>query len=88
MQANSLLDLSPFTEGSGAGRALWNCRSLARHADDSGYHRFWGYHSFWMGEHHNMPGVANAAPAVALGYVAGCFSRARYSPLRLWYAAP
>ncbi|SDJ88494.1 LLM class flavin-dependent oxidoreductase [Microbulbifer yueqingensis] len=71
MQAYSLLDLSPITEGSDAGRALWNSRSLARHAEDLGYRRF------WMAEHHNMPGVASAATAVALGYVAAGTERIR-----------
>ncbi|WP_369413299.1 LLM class flavin-dependent oxidoreductase [Microbulbifer sediminum] len=64
MQAYSLLDLSPITTGGDAGRALRNSRDLARHAEA------WGYRRFWMAEHHNMPGVASAATAVALGYVA------------------
>ncbi len=41
-----------------------NSRSLARHAEALGFTRF------WMAEHHNMPGVASAATAVCLGYVA------------------
>ncbi|WP_369413367.1 LLM class flavin-dependent oxidoreductase [Microbulbifer guangxiensis] len=64
MQAYSLLDLSPITEGGDAGLALRNSLDLARHAEKLGYRRF------WMAEHHNMPGVASAATAVALGYIA------------------
>ena len=64
MQAYSLLDLAVITEGSTAGEALRNSRALAQHAERLGYHRF------WMAEHHNMTGVASAATAVALGFVA------------------
>ena len=31
----------------------------------------WGYHRFWLAEHHNMVGIASAATAVVIGYVAG-----------------
>ena len=61
----SVLDLAPIAEGSDAGIALNNARDLARHAERLGYSRF------WMAEHHSMPGIASAATAVALAYVAG-----------------
>lgn len=60
----SLLDLSPVAVGSTPGQALKNSRQLARHAEKLGYRRF------WMAEHHNMPGIASAATAVALAFVA------------------
>src|SRR4051795_4573071 len=60
----SVLDLSPITEGSDAGQALRNSLDLARHVEALGYRRF------WMAEHHNMPGIASAATAVALSHVA------------------
>ena len=60
----SILDLSPIVLGSDAGQALRNSRDLAGHAET------WGYRRFWMAEHHNMQGVASAATAVALGFVA------------------
>ncbi|MGX9965579.1 LLM class flavin-dependent oxidoreductase [Roseomonas sp. F4] len=60
----SVLDLSPIPEGSDAGQALRNSADLARHAEALGYNRF------WMAEHHNMPGIASAATAVALAHVA------------------
>lgn len=60
----SILDLSPITEGSDAGRALQNSLDLARHVEALGYQRF------WMAEHHNLPGIASAATAVALAHVA------------------
>jgi luciferase family oxidoreductase group 1 len=60
----SVLDLSPVPEGSDAGQALRNSLDLARHAEALGFARY------WMAEHHNMPGIASAATAVALAHVA------------------
>jgi luciferase family oxidoreductase group 1 len=71
MIALSVLDLSPIPEGSDAGQALRNSAALARHAEALGYRRF------WMAEHHNMPGIASAATAVALAHVAAGTSRIR-----------
>jgi luciferase family oxidoreductase group 1 len=67
----SILDLSPVPEGSDAGEALRNSADLARHAEALGYNRF------WMAEHHNMPGIASAATAVALAHVATGTQRIR-----------
>ncbi len=61
----SILDLSPINQGSDASQAFRNSLDLARHAER------WGYKRFWLAEHHNMPGIASAATAVAIGYVAG-----------------
>jgi luciferase family oxidoreductase group 1 len=71
MQAFSLLDLAPITEDGSARQALLNARDLARHVEKIGYRRF------WMAEHHNMPGIASAATAVALGFVAAGTERIR-----------
>jgi luciferase family oxidoreductase group 1 len=60
----SLLDLAPIIQGGDAGLALRSSLDLARHAEALGYYRF------WMAEHHNMPGIASAATAVALAHVA------------------
>jgi len=65
----SILDLSPITEGSDAGRALRNSLDLARHVEALGYRRY------WMAEHHNLPGIACAATAVALAHIAAGTSR-------------
>ena len=61
----SVLDLSPIIEGGSASMALRNTLDLAQHAER------WGYHRFWLAEHHNMPGIASAATAVVVGHVAG-----------------
>jgi len=60
----SVLDLSPIPEGSDAGQALRNSLDLARHVEALGFRRY------WMAEHHNLPGIASAATAVALAHVA------------------
>ena len=60
----SILDLAPITRGSDAATALGDSLDLARHAER------WGYLRYWLAEHHGMPGVASAATAVALGYIA------------------
>lgn len=67
----SILDLAPITEGSTPTEALHRSLDLARHAER------WGYHRFWLAEHHNMPGIASSATAVAIGYVAGGTSTIR-----------
>jgi luciferase family oxidoreductase group 1 len=67
----SVLDLSPITEGGDAGQSLRNSADLARHVEALGYKRF------WMAEHHNLPGIASAATAVALAHVAAGTSHIR-----------
>lgn len=67
----SVLDLSPITEGSDAGQALRNSLDLARHVEALGYQRY------WMAEHHNLPGIASAATAVALAHVAAATTSIR-----------
>ncbi|THD82896.1 LLM class flavin-dependent oxidoreductase [Aliigemmobacter aestuarii] len=64
MQQFSLLDLSPIPEGRTAADALAATVALAQAAEGFGYHRY------WLAEHHNMPGIASAATAVVIGQVA------------------
>ena len=61
----SILDLAPITEGGDAAQALRNSLDLAQHAEA------WGYHRYWVAEHHNMDGVASSATAVLVGHLAG-----------------
>ncbi|MGP9805756.1 LLM class flavin-dependent oxidoreductase [Paracoccus sp. NSM] len=67
----SLLDLSPVPEGQDARQAILNSVDLARHAES------WGYHRFWLAEHHNMPGIASAATSVLISLVAQATERMR-----------
>ena len=60
----SVLDLSPILEGSSAAQSFRNSRDLAQHAEK------WGFNRYWLAEHHGMPGIASAATAVLMGYVA------------------
>lgn len=60
----SILDLAFVPEGATPADALRNTLDLAQHAERLGYHRF------WLAEHHNMVGIASAATAVVIGYVA------------------
>ena len=71
MVRHSVLDLSPIPEGGSAAQAFRNTVDLARHAED------WGYHRYWLAEHHNMPGIASAATSVVIGHVAGATNRIR-----------
>lgn len=60
----SVLDLSPIAEGSDAAQSFKHTLDLAQHAEK------WGYHRYWLAEHHGMPGIASAATSILIGYVA------------------
>lgn len=66
-----MLDLAPITAGSNAAQSFKNTLDLAQHAER------WGYQRYWLAEHHNMPGIASAATAVLIGYVAAGTSTIR-----------
>jgi luciferase family oxidoreductase group 1 len=61
----SSLDLAFVPTGHTPADALWHSLDLAQHAERRGYHRF------WLAEHHNLTGMAGAATAVVIGYIAG-----------------
>ncbi|PYZ92704.1 LLM class flavin-dependent oxidoreductase [Salipaludibacillus keqinensis] len=67
----SVLDLSPVIEGKTAQDAFKNTVHLAQHSEK------WGYHRYWLAEHHNMPGIASAATSVLIGHVAQATSTIR-----------
>lgn len=60
----SVLDLSPIVEGGNVRGALDASLALAQQAEALGFHRF------WVAEHHNMAGIASAATAVVIGFLA------------------
>lgn len=61
----SVLDLAPISQGSDAAASYRNTLSLAQHAEQ------WGYKRYWLAEHHGMPGISSAATSVLLAHVAG-----------------
>ncbi len=67
----SVLDLSPILEGETAAQSFRHSLNLAQHAE------WWGYHRYWVAEHHNIPGVASAATSVVIGHIAGGTSTIR-----------
>ena len=67
----SVLDLAGVGVGATVGDALRDTTELAEHAEQLGYHRF------WVAEHHGMPAVASAAPAVLLAHLAAHTSSIR-----------
>jgi luciferase family oxidoreductase group 1 len=67
----SILDLAMVPEGDTPAEAFRRSLEVARRAEA------WGYTRFWLAEHHNMLGIASAATAVVIGYIAGGTSRIR-----------
>ncbi|MCX6394867.1 MAG: LLM class flavin-dependent oxidoreductase [Propionibacteriales bacterium] len=67
----SVLDLIPVRSDQTTGDALAATRSLARTADELGYHRY------WVAEHHNMPAVAATNPPVLIAMLAAATERIR-----------
>ncbi|MEU9336868.1 LLM class flavin-dependent oxidoreductase [Streptomyces sp. NPDC048290] len=67
----SVLDLATVAAGRTATDALRTSVTLARLAEDRGFHRY------WVAEHHSMPGVASSSPAVILAHLAAHTTRIR-----------
>ncbi|GGF42838.1 alkanal monooxygenase subunit alpha [Marmoricola endophyticus] len=67
----SVLDLVPVRSDQSSADAVAASVSLARVADDLGYHRY------WVAEHHNMPAVAATNPPVMIALLAARTSRIR-----------
>ncbi len=71
MTVLSVLDLAPISQGSNAAETLHRSADLARHCEQLGYRRY------WLAEHHNMPGIASAATALAISHVAAATAHIR-----------
>src|SRR5699024_4620278 len=67
----SVLDLVPICEGSTAQQSFKHSVDLAQHVEK------WGFHRFWLAEHHNMPGIASSATSVIIGHIAGATNHIR-----------
>lgn len=61
----SILDLAPIKQGGSAAATLRETLDLAQHAER------WGFHRYWLVEHHSTPSMASAATALVMGHVAG-----------------
>ncbi|MGB5092017.1 MAG: LLM class flavin-dependent oxidoreductase [Parvibaculum sp.] len=60
----SILDQSPIRAGGSAAEALANTIDLAKRAEAFGYHRY------WLAEHHNTQSFAGSAPEIMIAAVA------------------
>lgn len=60
----SVLNLAQYPTDKDIRYAFETTLDLAQHAEK------WGYKRYWMAEHHNLEGIASAATAVLIGYVA------------------
>ncbi|MFJ9366814.1 LLM class flavin-dependent oxidoreductase [Nocardia sp. NPDC101769] len=67
----SILDRSRVRAGQPHPEALRETVEFARLAEE------WGYHRFWVSEHHSVPGVAGSAPTVLAAAIAAATSRIR-----------
>ena len=67
----SVLDQVTTGTGTTPAEALAAATELARHAET------WGYHRFWVAEHHGMPGLGSPAPAVLIAHLAAHTRRLR-----------
>jgi len=67
----SILDKSPLAEGETAAQALARTLELARLADE------WGYHRFWVAEHHNTAQLASPSPELVIAWIVGQTRRIR-----------
>ncbi|MDT0691132.1 LLM class flavin-dependent oxidoreductase [Salegentibacter sp. F188] len=61
----SILELASVASNSTPEETFKRALDLAQKAEDFGYHRF------WLAEHHNMISIASSATAVLIGYIAG-----------------
>lgn len=67
----SILDKSPVGEGETAVMALARTLRLAQLAEE------WGYHRFWIAEHHNTPQLASPSPELVIAWLLGQTQRIR-----------
>jgi luciferase family oxidoreductase group 1 len=87
MIALSVLDQSPIRQGGTAAEAVRETLALAEVCDRLGYSRY------WLAEHHNAGGLADASPEILIGAVAsrtrgirvgsGGVMLSHYSPLKV-----
>jgi len=67
----SILDQSVATAGRGHDETIRNTLALAQQAEA------WGYHRFWVSEHHSHPSIVGSAPEVLMAAIAARTQRIR-----------
>ena len=67
----SVLDQSPIRTGGAAAEAVAETLELAQACER------WGYHRYWLAEHHASRGLAGSTPEVLMAHVAARTSRIR-----------
>jgi luciferase family oxidoreductase group 1 len=67
----SVLDKSPVASGESGADALARSVALARAAEA------WGYHRYWLAEHHNSPALACPSPEILIAHVLALTTRIR-----------
>ncbi len=67
----SILDQSVATAGCGHDQTIRNTLALAEQAEA------WGYHRFWVSEHHSHPSIVGSAPEVLMAAIAARTQRIR-----------
>ena len=60
----SILDQSPIRENGTPSEAIFETIELAKQAESFGYHRY------WLAEHHDSSGLACAAPEILISQIA------------------
>jgi len=66
-----VVDQSPISAGSSASEALANSVHLAQRCEAFGYHRY------WVAEHHSSNALAGSAPEILVGQIAGATTTIR-----------
>ncbi|MGC1043160.1 MsnO8 family LLM class oxidoreductase [Pantoea agglomerans] len=59
----SLLDKAPVLQGESPTAALQRTLQMAQRAEE------WGYHRFWLAEHHNTAQLASSSPEVLIAWI-------------------
>ncbi len=67
----SILDQSSISAGHGPGESIRNTLAAARLADE------WGFHRYWLAEHHNSESHAGSAPEMLVAAIAATTRRIR-----------
>ncbi len=67
----SVVDQSPIHEGRSAAEALHDSVRLAQRCEEFGYHRY------WIAEHHNTPSYASPCPEIMVAQIAAATRRIR-----------